>query len=121
MATTVKTAAPTRLARHLGAGTPWGQARRTKDAVRALRTASITTVAQAKDIHERVKTSSQRRSWKTPNGAGALTWGATAMEDLRPKAQSSTASVTTPAIEAATRRQWERSRGGSQLMAWPPP
>jgi hypothetical protein len=73
---------------------PIGHAARTSKAVIAVRTTINAAISIPKASHEEWKTSSQRRSWKTPNGAGADVCGANACASLAPATPSSSASTT---------------------------
>ncbi len=92
--TVVNAADPTASDRGSGGRRPIGQAALTSRAVIVDRTTINAAISIAKASHEEWNTSSQRRSWNTPNGAGADVCGANACDSPAAKAPRSSASTT---------------------------
>ena len=104
-----------------GAGFPMGHAARRRRAVIVVRTTLSAASSSAKACHEGWKTRSQRRSWKTPNGAGAEACGASAWAPEAPISARMSASSTGSATARTMSPGWAPSDGQPHPMTRPRP
>ena len=113
-ALTVNTAVRRSSTGHDGIAMSRGQAARTRAASISVRKATSATASSARPSQDRWNTSSQRRSWNTPNGAGAVTWAAMPDAEPSPVAHRMTVSTTGPPIAATiNHRRRKKSTGGT--------